>query len=358
MGDTLITNSHHMFELASSMMLGLRTTVGAHESKPDVKLDQEDFKFKENISFPSKGTVSTPAHDGADFEFKDYCPEVFRKVRQRFHIDPADYILCVCGNIQYLEFLSNSKSGQFFFFSYDKRYMIKTVSQPEAKVLIDMLPGYVKHICDYPNTLITRSYGLHRVKPKGQKERHFLIMGSVFYTKRIMHLTYDLKGSTQGRSATPKEIERGLGCVYKDLDFMEGGPRIKIGEKLKNQFMQQIEADSQFLTEHRIMDYSLLVGIHDRTKLTPNQAEEEQKMEGTSFVDPSPFYKDDGGMVAADGVDEVYYLGIIDILITYGTKKKMETAFKSVKYDSNIISAVPPPRYAERFKRFVEAGTI
>lgn len=331
--------------------------MGQYESKPDTKLDAEDFSFKESLPFPAKGTATTPAHSSPDFEFKDYCPEVFRKVRQRFHIDPSDYILCVCGNTQYLEFLSNSKSGQFFFFSHDKRYMIKTVSKPEAKVLVAMLPGYINHVTNNPNTLITRFYGLHRVKPRGQKERHFLIMGSVFYTKRKMHLTYDLKGSTQGRNATDKEKARGLGCVYKDLDFMEGGPRIKIGTERKKIFLEQIERDCEFLTAHNIMDYSLLVGIHDMTKADEDDEKKETDVNKPP-ADQSPFYCDDGGMLATEGVLEVYYLGIIDILITYGVGKKVETAFKSIKYDSNIISAVPPPRYAERFKRFMEAGAI
>lgn len=77
-----------------------------------------------------------------DFKFKDYCPEVFRRIRARFDIAPDDYILSVCGNFQYLEFISNSKSGQFFFYTHDRRYMIKTISKGEAKFLQKILPAY------------------------------------------------------------------------------------------------------------------------------------------------------------------------------------------------------------------------
>lgn len=62
------------------------------------------------------GSDITPAHLMRDFKFKDYAPLVFRAIRAIFSLDPADYLLCVCGNFQYLEFISNSKSGQFFFF--------------------------------------------------------------------------------------------------------------------------------------------------------------------------------------------------------------------------------------------------
>ena len=88
---------------------------------------------------------------------------MFRAIRARFNINAADYLLCVCGNfqvsntadnhlrvradhavdlMQYLEFISNSKSGQFFFYSHDRRYMIKTVSSGECKLLRQILPSY------------------------------------------------------------------------------------------------------------------------------------------------------------------------------------------------------------------------
>jgi 1-phosphatidylinositol-4-phosphate 5-kinase len=53
-----------------------------------------------------------------------------------------------------------------------------------------------------PNTFITRFYGMHRVKPHKSDEKHFIIMGSVFNTPLYVHVVYDLKGSSQGRSAT------------------------------------------------------------------------------------------------------------------------------------------------------------
>lgn len=38
----------------------------------------------------------------------------------------------------------------------------------------------------------------------------------------------------------------------------------------------------------------------------------------------------------------VYFLGVIDILTEYNTKKKFEHVFKSIKYDGRTISCVPP----------------
>jgi len=37
-------------------------------------------------------------------------------------------------------------SGSFFFFSYNNRFIIKTMTKPELKVLLDILPSYVDHV--------------------------------------------------------------------------------------------------------------------------------------------------------------------------------------------------------------------
>lgn len=40
-----------------------------------------------------------------------------------------------------------------------------------------------------------------------------------------------------------------------------------------------------------------------------------------------------------------YFIGVIDILTEYSTKKKFEHLFKSIKYDGETISCVPPLQY-------------
>ncbi|CAM9518055.1 unnamed protein product, partial [Hapterophycus canaliculatus] len=63
---------------------------------------------------------------GRTFKFKDYAPKVFKKIREHFGVDKMRYMLSVAGNYNFLEFISNAKSGEFFFFSHDERFMIKT----------------------------------------------------------------------------------------------------------------------------------------------------------------------------------------------------------------------------------------
>jgi hypothetical protein len=49
------------------------------------------------------------------------------------------------------------------------------------------------------------------------------------------------------------------------------------------------------------------------------------------------FYQNEGGYQATSNqetpLDEIYFLGIIDILTPYNLKKKLETFFKGLRYD-------------------------
>ncbi|XP_056689897.1 phosphatidylinositol 4-phosphate 5-kinase 9-like isoform X2 [Spinacia oleracea] len=94
----------------------------------------------------------------------------FQKFERDFKIDAADYMMSICGNDALRELSSPGKSGSVFFLTQDDRFMIKTLRKSEVKVLLRMLPEYHHHVRTYDNTLITKFFGLHRIKPSsGQK---------------------------------------------------------------------------------------------------------------------------------------------------------------------------------------------
>ncbi|CAN0035494.1 unnamed protein product, partial [Sphacelaria rigidula] len=94
----------------------------------------------------------------------------------------------------------------------------------------------------------------------------FFFQCSVLDTYKDIHNTYDLKGSSLGRSA--KEGEK----VLKDNDLAEKQGKLHLGSQ-REAFLKVVRADSEFLARMKIMDYSLLTGIHDRA--VPVPAEEE-----------------------------------------------------------------------------------
>lgn len=71
----------------------------------------------------------------------------------------------------------------------------------------------------------------------------------------------------------------------------------------------------------------------------------------------SIFYEDNGGYRSTDNLnlplEEVYYIGIIDIFTRYSLKKRLETFFKSIVSDRTKISAMVPKDYALRFIKFI-----
>jgi 1-phosphatidylinositol-4-phosphate 5-kinase len=273
-----IDKNHPEFELAYDMMVGIRTCLSRHE------LNEEKFSFDltpacfadgHELNFRGQGTALTPPHTMRDFKFKDYAPKAFSAIRRLFGITEVEYILNICGEFDLLEFVSNSKSGNFFFYSYDKRFMIKTISKDEAKFLRNILPSYYEHLRRFPNSMLNRFFGMHRVKPHKKNEYRFLVMGSVFDTNLSIKKVFDLKGSSLGRAVTRKERKQPL-PILKDNDFLEEKQQIHIGTSVATVFREQLAADAKFLENHGIMDYSVLLGIHYR-----DQAEAEEDDEAT-----------------------------------------------------------------------------
>lgn len=67
----------------------------------------------------------------------------YRTLRKLFKVDPADYMLSICGNDALRELSSPGKSGSFFYLTNDDRYMIKTMKKSEAKVRFCFLALFI-----------------------------------------------------------------------------------------------------------------------------------------------------------------------------------------------------------------------
>lgn len=276
-----IHDQHEQYALTYGMMCGILNSAGLQNPFKQ-RLTMDDFMRVEKRSFPASSKLQHP------FKFKDYSPDIFRQIRRRFNIDSADYMVTLCGDFNYIEFMSNSKSGQFFFYSHDGRFMIKTQTKEESKFLRRILPHYYKFVMENPNTLITRFYGMHRVKMHHlRRKMHFIIMASVFDTPLEVHGRFDLKGSKIGRRATPKE--RNSNGVLKDMDLLDSGFRLQMGAERRAMLLVQIRKDVEFLKRMKIMDYSLLIGIHDsqqaiHTTICQNLKAADQKAAGVGNI--------------------------------------------------------------------------
>lgn len=256
-----IIKGHRSYDLMLSLQLGIRYTVGKITPIKGREVRASDFGSRASfrMNFNKDGSQLTPPHQADDFKWKDYCPMVFRNLREMFKIDAADYMMSICGNDALRELSSPGKSGSVFFLSQDDRFMIKTLRKSEVKVLVQMLPSYHHHVSKYENTLITKFFGLHRIKPSSGQKFRFVVMGNVFCTELRIHRRFDLKGSSLGRSAYNVEIDENT--ILKDLDL---NYCFYLEPSWQEALTKQIEIDSKFLESVHIMDYSMLLGVHYR----------------------------------------------------------------------------------------------
>ena len=68
------------------------------------------------------------------------------------------------------------KSGSFFFFSHDRKYIIKTMSKDEIDVMIKILPSYIEHLRKTPNSLIAKIFGIFTIEKDGFGKVHVMLM--------------------------------------------------------------------------------------------------------------------------------------------------------------------------------------
>merc|ERR1719186_2292382 len=144
--------------------------------------------------------------------------------------------------------------------------------------------------------------------------------------------------------------------------------------------------DCRVLESFKIMDYSLLLGIHnldqaarekqDRASeaghgvLHPDMLDRQKSIAKHKLVahstamesiqatsDPVDIPEDlpPGGIPARNHKGErmLVFLGIIDILQSYKLSKKLEHTFKAMIHDGDTVSVHRPGFYAERFMKFM-----
>lgn len=259
---TKVAEGHSNYETAYNMLTGIRFCVSRTNAKMDRDLVDADFTSAYKYSFDTMGTELTPAAR-YDFKFKDYAPRAFRELRAIFRIDPADYLMSLTEKYILSELGSPGKSGSFFYFSRDYKYIIKTVHHHEAKFLRKIMRKYYDHVRTNPNTLLSQFYGLHRVKMPYGRKIHFVVMNNLFPPHKDIHRTFDLKGSTVGREYNEERLAENPRATLKDLNWIRRNMHLEFGPEKSQIFVDQMERDVKLLQELKIMDYSLLVGIHD-----------------------------------------------------------------------------------------------
>jgi len=376
--------------LLSVFMWGVNHTVRElqHINVP-VMLMPDDFR-----SF-SKITIKNHAYNKenlpSNFKVKEYCPMVFRNLRERFGIDDAHFLRSLTVAPRQINPL---RGGATYYLSADRMYVIKTLSTEEVEEMHHFLKQYHPYVVDrHAKTLLPQYLALYRLTVDNV-ESYMVVIRNVFSPHLKVHKKYDLKGSRVDREASDKEREKSVPTL-KDNDFLADGVKINIGVEGKEALMETLSADVEFLSRLNIIGYSLLVGIHDMDRaledVLDQQAEEDDDDEEydscgsgamaltppespntgrkissgimvnqTSRIDPNLDIYAIPSIAAShagvcSGQKHIYFLSIMDVLTHYGIKKAAAKAAKTMKYGSEVdgISTAEPEQYSKRFLAFI-----
>ncbi|XP_062271913.1 phosphatidylinositol 5-phosphate 4-kinase type-2 gamma-like isoform X2 [Scomber scombrus] len=316
----------------SVLMWGVNHSINDLSQVPvPVMLLPDDFKASTKIKVNNH--LFNKENLPGQFKFKEYCPQVFRNLRERFGIEDQDY----------------------------------------------------QHIVTcHGSTLLPQFLAMYRVTVESE-DTYLLVMRNMFSHRLHVHRKYDLKGSLVSREASFKEKVKEL-PTYKDVDFRNNMQKVYVSDEEKEKIMDKLNKDTEFLVRMRIMDYSLLLGIHDveraereeEEEMMESSCEEEEEDENglapaqgstspegiagymNSFkpMGPGEFdpYVDVYAIQSTEGAPqrEVYFMGLIDVLTHYDTKKKAAHAAKAVKHGAGAeMSTAHPEQYAKRFKEFI-----
>uniref|UniRef100_A0A2K5QZF8 Phosphatidylinositol-4-phosphate 5-kinase type 1 alpha n=1 Tax=Cebus imitator TaxID=2715852 RepID=A0A2K5QZF8_CEBIM len=309
--------------LKGAIQLGITHTVGSLSTKPERDVLMQDFYVVESIFFPSEGSNLTPAHHYNDFRFKTYAPVAFRYFRELFGIRPDDYLYSLCSE-PLIELCSSGASGSLFYVSSDD------------------------NLNQNPRTLLPKFYGLYCVQAGGKNIR-IVVMNNLLPRSVKMHIKYDLKGSTYKRRASQKEREKPL-PTFKDLDFLQDIPDgLFLDADMYNALCKTLQRDCLVLQSFKIMDYSLLMSIHniDHAQREPLSSETQYSVDTRRPAPQKALYST--AMESIQG--EARRGGTMETDDQF--VKKLEHSWKALVHDGDTVSVHRPGFYAERFQRFM-----
>ncbi|MEQ2219356.1 Phosphatidylinositol 4-phosphate 5-kinase type-1 gamma, partial [Xenoophorus captivus] len=227
-----------------------------------------------------------------------------------------------------------------------------------------------------PRTLLPKFFGLYCVQCGGKNIR-IIVMNNILPRSVRMHLKFDLKGSTYKRQASKNEREKSK-PTFKDLDFLSDVPEgLTMDQETFNALVKTLQRDCLVLESFKIMDYSLLLGIHNKSLAekeqqsqdSPSGGGDEKKPTGQRALYSTAMESIQGGSTCRDTLEHddtmggipavgskgeslLLFIGIIDILQSYRLIKKLEHSWKSLIHDGDTVSVHRPSFYAERFFKF------
>jgi len=150
------------------------------ERESEYYTKKSEFIKYSKLNFPSFLEIDENSdYYKASFKVRSYSPVVFNHLRLLDGITNKD-ILTSLNYFINSNYLSNSvvsggRSANPIMYSFDRKYLIKTISKNEKNKLLEILPSFHSIISE-KYSLLCRIYGLYRIKISGKTDTHTIIM--------------------------------------------------------------------------------------------------------------------------------------------------------------------------------------
>jgi len=300
-----------------------------------------------------------------------YAVAHFRAIRAAFGVNPGEFASAFANSLPELqqssrllrESVSEGASGSFFYWvkhpdGRDTGYIVKQVTHREKDVLMSILPAYKEHVQRRNGASLLQYLSCHSMRLRWQwaGKVYFVVMRNFFPIRP--QLCFDLKGATANRRALKawqlhqSNTVAGMYDTLRDWEWMDIGMTTDMDSSDRAVLWETLSADTELLVRQNILDYSLLIGIYRPPATLIPQQKREQMRElvrqccGTAYVSRDR--------------QKVYFFGLIDVLEKFSLRWRVQRMVLRLLYalamrwsDSDGISAMPPPLYADRFQTFV-----
>ena len=281
----------------------------------------------------------------------EYAPLIFHNIRIMSKISKKVLIhsLDIEKNFPQLSELKDSdgKSGSVFFYTYDKKFIIKTIPDNElTSITNSFLKDYYDLISENNRIILCKIYGVYTFKT-GLNEINFILMENIApIDDKYIKYKFDLKGSLQGRKTKNFLIAK-HNKTLKDLDYKElkkSKPiTMNLPEAIAYDLEQLISEGIKILEKNNLMDYSFFLSII--------KINEENKKTVLEILEGKNYYESSDGKF-------IYIVGVIDYLTEYDGWKSGEAFILKFIHKKNSVSAIHPTIYSSRFRNFVRNEVI
>ena len=378
-----------------------------HLSAPDEHIENEttiigtEYRLCHSRRYMMK---STDAHeDRMELEITSMAPSVFYQLREDIGISNAAFQQSFEKH-HLKDFTNPGKSGSLMYKTFDDLFIVKTLREYEARLLMQILSGYHLQFSKR-STILNRYVGLYSIRfPTilSSTEIFLVVMVSAFSPVLNIDEVFDLKGSTIKRKLV-EHLSMETLHKLKDLDFTELYPRgIRIPSNLYHRLEMIVTNDAKVLKKLNITDFSLILGVRHLDMATYDLTQRRRvtgvaallNMSHTLIrattsvahssavsgeictphlkplqmlderINTNLYYNNDAvafaslpipGIVNGTNKRVYLYLAIVDMLQTYDSFKLIEQTMKKITDPSrsNQYSVIEPDEYAKRFVKFL-----